>query len=366
LFVANGIAACLPVTQYPPWGRRCLLYLNLLAICAFAVQSFHPPGYSEWGMGDGSPYFRMAAVLLFLSSLPVAWRRCHRGTRLCLPLVLHLLVFPATLWAQANVPTVKPETFAAFMEEWKNYQSMVFPVAETDRLFIVAALANDPAGPWAAYLISQAAETSFQLRQTQGPQRKSRATAILPALNQANGLLTKALAPDPTNTRLRESRESVRLYLGVFSLEAGEALENVRALAQSQLDGAKITKHWNYGNIRYRANELLGRVALGEGKREDARCYLRPAGRTPGSPQLNSFGPQLTLARELLEHGERADCDAVVAFLDAVSRFWANLDRASECRKPDVLKEQQQIETWKKEIRTGKIPTDRFHWHIKS
>jgi hypothetical protein len=354
LFVANVIAACLPVPQYPPWGRRCLLYLNLLAIFAFVVQSFRPPTYSEWGMGDGSPDFRLAAVLLFLSSLPVAWRSFHRGKRLCLPLVLHLLLSPVTVWAQTNVPAVKPETLAAFMEKWKTYQPMVFPMDEADRPLIVAALAKDPAGPWVAYLISQAAETSFQLRQTQGPQRKSQAAAILPTLNDANALLTKALAADPTNTRLRESKEGILHYLGVFSLEAGEALGRVRALAQTQLDGAKATNHWNYGNIIYQANELLGRVALRQGKTEEARRCLRAAGRTPGSPQLNSFGPQFTLARELLEHGEHADREAVVAFLDDVATFWAKVEKSPGRRvAEDKLKE---LDTWRQEIRDGKIP----------
>ena len=226
----------------------------------------------------------MAALLLSLSSLPVVWKSFHRGKRLCLPLVLHLLVFPATLWAQTNVPAAKPETLAAFMEKWKTYQPMMFPMAETDRPLIVAALAKDPAGPWAGYVILQAAEISFQLRQIQEPQRKAQAAGLLPTLDQAHDLLTQALGADPSNTRLRESKEGILHYLASFSLEAGEAFGRVRVLAQSQLDGAKVTNHWNYGNIVYQANELRGRVALREGKIAEARRCLCAAGRTPGSP----------------------------------------------------------------------------------
>ena len=366
LFVANVVAACLPVTKYPPWGRRCLLYLNLLAIFAFVVESFRPPSYNEWGI-DGSPFLRMAALLLAVSSLPVAWRSFHRGKNHCLSLVLPLLLSPAILLAQTNAPAAKPEVLAAFMEKWKTYQPMVFPTNVSDRPLILAALAKDPAGPWAGYLIFQAADINFQLRQTPAPERKSKLAAILPALDQANVLLAKALAADPSNLRLRESKEAILHDLVVFSLEAGEPLTRVRALAQTQLSEAKDTNHWNYGNIIYQANEVLGRVALREGKREDARRYLRAAGRTPGSPQLNSFGPQFTLARELLEHGEPADREAVVAFLDDVTRFSANVDKAPAHRKQDVLKARQQYETWKEEVRAGKIPgqgnpPDKFHW----
>jgi len=38
---------------------------------------------------------------------------------------------------------------------------------------------------------------------------------------------------------------------------------------------------------------------LKEGKVEDAKHYLLEAGKTPGSPQLNSFGPDMSLAEEL-------------------------------------------------------------------
>ena len=43
------------------------------------------------------------------------------------------------------------------------------------------------------------------------------------------------------------------------------------------------------------------------------------AGKTPGSPQLDSFGPDRDLARALLERGERT---AVLAYLAECARFW--------------------------------------------
>ena len=73
------------------------------------------------------------------------------------------------------------------------------------------------------------------------------------------------------------------------------------------------------------------------------------------------------LVRELLEHGEPADREAVVAFLDDCARFWANTDTPTARRNQGTLKRQQQIETWKAEVRAGRIPVDKtptdiFHW----
>lgn len=81
------------------------------------------------------------------------------------------------------------------------------------------------------------------------------------------------------------------------------------------------SSNWNYGNAIYRGHEILGQIALREGNIAQARKELLAAGKTPGSPQLNSFGPDLTLARLLLEEGES---EAVLAFADDIARFWTN------------------------------------------
>jgi hypothetical protein len=46
---------------------------------------------------------------------------------------------------------------------------------------------------------------------------------------------------------------------------------------------------------------------------------LLKAGATPGSPQLNSFGPNMALAKELLDKGER---EAVLEYFTLCSKFW--------------------------------------------
>ncbi|MBV8841883.1 MAG: hypothetical protein JO307_03640 [Bryobacterales bacterium] len=42
-------------------------------------------------------------------------------------------------------------------------------------------------------------------------------------------------------------------------------------------------------------------------------------GKTPGSPQLNSFGPNVTLAKQLLERGEKS---VVLEYFAECRSFW--------------------------------------------
>ena len=77
--------------------------------------------------------------------------------------------------------------------------------------------------------------------------------------------------------------------------------------------------YWDYGNAIHKANIVLGRVALREGNIDQAKYHLLQAGRTPGSPQLDSFGPNMTLAKELLEAGERG---VVLKFFALCGKFW--------------------------------------------
>lgn len=76
---------------------------------------------------------------------------------------------------------------------------------------------------------------------------------------------------------------------------------------------------WNYGNAVHDANVVLGRVAVRAGRTKDGVSYLRAAGATPGSPQLNSFGPNMSLANDLIARGEEA---AVLEYFQACKAFW--------------------------------------------
>ena len=112
-------------------------------------------------------------------------------------------------------------------------------------------------------------------------------------------------------------------------------------LAIEYLEIANIKKgNWNYGNAIHHANLILGRIALKNGDTLSAKKYLIKAGNTPGSPQLNSFGPNMLLAKELLEKGEKK---SVIEYLNLTKKFWKLFFSWRKVRK------------WKKEIMKDKI-----------
>jgi tetratricopeptide (TPR) repeat protein len=121
--------------------------------------------------------------------------------------------------------------------------------------------------------------------------------------------------------------------------------EKAREYASELLRRAgEFPRDGHYGNAVHEGHRILGHLELKAGDVEAAKKHLLEAGATPGSPQLNSFGPELTLARDLLAKGER---DAVVEYLRQVSRFWKGREDA--------------LEEWIVLILAGKTPElDRF------
>lgn len=102
----------------------------------------------------------------------------------------------------------------------------------------------------------------------------------------------------------------------------------------------EFTYDWNYGNAIHYGNLVLGRLALARGDLREAKRGLLRAGLTPGSPQLGDYGPDMTLARDLLIHGETR---TVLRYFSLCNRFWMNPNR--NC-----------IETWADDVRTGQVP----------
>ena len=107
----------------------------------------------------------------------------------------------------------------------------------------------------------------------------------------------------------------------IVVIEAGSApADEVRSHANEVLETAtKYRNDWNYGNAIHKGNLALGRLALREDKVEVAEDFLLRAGRTPGSPQLDSFGPNMVLARELLEKGRS---EKVLEYFALCGKFW--------------------------------------------
>ena len=81
----------------------------------------------------------------------------------------------------------------------------------------------------------------------------------------------------------------------------------------------KYSDDWNYGNAIHDGNMVLGRLAVNSGDLQKGIEHLIAAGKTPGSPQLNSFGPNMSLASDLLEKGEQ---ESVIAYFGLCKKFW--------------------------------------------
>jgi hypothetical protein len=108
-----------------------------------------------------------------------------------------------------------------------------------------------------------------------------------------------------------------RLAMNAF--EAGELNKASKYASELLQKASQYKNDWNYGNAIHKGNLILGRIALRSGKLEEAKDYLLEAGKTPGSPQLDSFGPNMTLAKELLEKGEKK---AVTDYFRQCGIFW--------------------------------------------
>lgn len=98
------------------------------------------------------------------------------------------------------------------------------------------------------------------------------------------------------------------------------------------------------GDLHHHAHTVLGRLALREGDLGRAGDHLLASANTVGSPVLSSFGPNMRLAGELLDHGED---DVVLRYLDACAEFWSDDGR---------------LKRWTAEIREGGKPDFDGQW----
>ena len=126
-------------------------------------------------------------------------------------------------------------------------------------------------------------------------------------------------------TKAREALDGAKSNQERFSelpdaAEAGFGLGKLDAAtyATELLDLApEFPKDWSYGNAIHDGHMV--RIALRQDDTEKAKDELLLAGATPGSPQLDSFGPNMALARDLLEKNEP---EAVVEYFKLCNSFW--------------------------------------------
>ncbi len=96
--------------------------------------------------------------------------------------------------------------------------------------------------------------------------------------------------------------------------------EKARELAKENLELAAVYRcNWNYGNAIHDTNRILGLISLKNGDIDAASGFLIAAGKSSGSPQLDTFGPELDLANELLKLGKT---EPVKIYLNDIKSFW--------------------------------------------
>ena len=128
----------------------------------------------------------------------------------------------------------------------------------------------------------------------------------------------------------------------LWSVDVGR-LDDAKAFAlELDLLLVKYPTDWNYGNAVSKIHSVRGRLALKRGDIEQAKRELALAGASPGSPQMDTFGPNLTLARDLLATGAQGTRDAVLAHFDAIEKFW-RMDAGA-------------LRVWRDDVRAGREP----------
>jgi hypothetical protein len=123
------------------------------------------------------------------------------------------------------------------------------------------------------------------------------------------------------------------------ALRAGDEAKAVAYANELMHPEQPDTTNWNYGNAIHDGNMVLGLVAVRHGDIAAGRQHLLDAGKTPGSPVLDSFGPNMALAKALLEKGER---DTVLAYFSECRKFW-KMGQAT-------------LDAWTKVVRDGGAP----------
>lgn len=148
--------------------------------------------------------------------------------------------------------------------------------------------------------------------------------------------LEKSLVAHTTDVgwRMGRQREPAKLanQLGEDARAQSHASE-LLALAQRHPGDEK------YGAALHDGHMVLGRLALKRKSVAEARAHLLEAGRTVGGGTLSSFGPNMGLAKDLLDQGER---QVVIEYLRLCKNFWTGPNPP--------------VDAWIAEIEAGRKP----------
>lgn len=188
-----------------------------------------------------------------------------------------------------------------------------------------AALARDAisalveiAGPQGAEVLKAAARHGGPIDMRDlGARETWERHAVTPLLLAAEAALEDA-SGEPEEPAVRDLRAyfEARAALRDGDVQtARRTLEHLQSVASQP-----APDDWDHGNVTHNSHILAGLLNLEDGLVDEAAADLHQAGQARPTPQLMSFGPDLTLAWALLKLGR--DDDAL-SYFRAVSAFWS-------------------------------------------
>jgi len=149
-------------------------------------------------------------------------------------------------------------------------------------------------------------------------------------------LATLEMAPASSDPQRRLNQLPV---LVTAAFDAGEMEKASNYAAESLRLAEDHQGQPGYDMAIHKANIALGRLALRQSDVEKAKACLLAAGHVHGDPALSSFGPNMSLAKELLEKGER---EVVLQYFELCQKFWPYGSR--------------QLAAWKLAVEKGELP----------
>jgi hypothetical protein len=155
---------------------------------------------------------------------------------------------------------------------------------------------------------------------------------------QMKGKLSSDLASssDQNFSEYLQASLKLRDLLLAGDVIAAEALAPEVLLQAQRFRNSQSTNSLDSENV-YNAYDALGRGALQRNDLDAAQKYLVLAATTTGSSRLESHGPNLSLAKSLLDLGYK---EAVVTFLTSCKAWWPN----------------PKLDLWISQIRAGQTP----------
>jgi tetratricopeptide (TPR) repeat protein len=155
--------------------------------------------------------------------------------------------------------------------------------------------------------------------------------------DQRRNLAVKALGVFEQAMKDAHNKEEMRFVLSYAAQAAFEAGEEAKAAAWSEemLSMAETPEEGrDYADEIHYGNTVLGRIALQHGDVDGAAAHLVRAAAIMGNPHLDTFGPNMMLAKELLEKG---DSKPVLTYFQSCGKFWKSDDGKLAKWRSDVI-----------------------------